>query len=82
MRGMGRAFVEGGFVDASANAVCGIQHLGDGVVGAILNLLDAANGFGADQVARGIINHHAVGVEDEHGISDGQFVEGDVSGRF
>lgn len=82
MGGMGRAFVEGGFVDTSTNTVCGIKHLGDGVVGAILNLLDAADGFGADQVARGIVNHHTVGVEDEHRISDGQFVESDVSGRF
>ena len=59
-----------------------IQHLGDGVVGSILNLLDAADGFGADQVAHGMVNHHAVGVEDEHSIPDGQFVESDVSGRF
>lgn len=79
---MGRAFVEGGFVDAATEAVGGIENLGDGVVGAVLNLLDAADGFGTDEVAGGIVNDHAVGVEDEHRISDGQFVEGDVSGRF
>ena len=82
MWGMWRCGGEGGFVDAATEAVGGIEDLGDGVVGAVLNLLDAADGFGADEVAGGIVNDHAVGVEHEHGVSDGEFVEGDVSGRY
>ena len=47
-----------------------------------MNLLDAADGFGAYEVAGGIVNDHAVGVEHEHCVSDGEFVKGDVSGRY
>ena len=56
--------------------------MGDGVVSAVLDLTDANNGFGADEIACGIIDNHAIGVEDEHGVSDGEFMKGDISGRF
>ena len=47
-----------------------------------MNLFDAANGFGSDEVSNGVVYDHSVGVEHEHGVSDGQFVYGDISGRF
>ncbi|MEY4542968.1 MAG: hypothetical protein RL411_1045 [Bacteroidota bacterium] len=73
---------EGGFIDAATKAIGGIKDLGDGVVGAVLDLTDATNSFGADDVANGIVDDHATGVEDEHCVSDGEFMKGDVSGRF
>ncbi|PHX77149.1 MAG: hypothetical protein CK543_03750, partial [Flavobacteriales bacterium] len=51
-------------------------------VGAVLNLTNATDCFGADEIACGIIDNHAIGVEDEHGVSNGEFMKGDISGRF
>ena len=79
---VGRCHGEGGFIDAATKAIGGIKDLGDGVVGAVLDLTDATNGFGADDVANGIVDNHATRVEDEHCVSDGEFMKGDVSGRF
>ena len=82
MRRVGRCGGEGRFIDAASNAVGGIKNLGDGVVGAVLNLTNATDCFGADEIACGIIDNHAIGVEDEHGVTNGEFMKGDISGRF
>ena len=79
---VGRCRGEGSFIDTATKAIGGIKDLGDGVVGAVLDLTDAINGFGADDVANGIVDNHSTGVEDEHCVSDGEFMKGDVSGRF
>ena len=84
-RCMGRVGCCGGecrFINAASNAVGGIKDLGDGVVGAVLNLTNATDCFGADDVANGIVDDHATRVEDEHGVSNGEFMKGDISGRF
>ncbi len=79
---VGRCCGEGGFIDAATKAIGGVKDLGDGVVSAVLDLTDATNGFGADDVANGIVDDHATRVEDEHCVSDGELMKGDVSGRF
>lgn len=79
---VGRCRGEGGFIDAATKAIGGIEDLGNGIVGAVLNLTNATDCFGADEIACGIIDNHAIGVEDEHGVTNREFMKCDISGRF